>query len=274
MCRRPGIRRCTQCKGADPESYYCSPECQNHDWPSHKKFCGKQSYVFDVELLDISDPKITRKVAVPSWWTFKQFHLVLQYIFLPWQNYHLHTFQFLKDHPVRFNSVDGQEILLELGREGDGGSFDSYNWFDERKVKLSDVFGVDGRLRSQILYNGDISPLLYRYDFGDNWEHKITFVKSELARAARPIVKDAVGCGPVEDCGSSYGWERVKKAFAAAEPTPEQDELIQWAKDVACRQNFNALEEPSLTQLNDENRWGTYEMAYKADERMGNRFMA
>lgn len=61
-------------------------------------------------------------------------------------------------------------------------------------------------------------------------------MKSELARAARPLVKEAVGCGPVEDSGGIPGWNRVKKAFAAVSPTPEQEEHKQWARWVSGRE--------------------------------------
>lgn len=124
--------------------------------------------MFDVELLGSSNPKITRKVAVPSWWTFKQFHFVLQYIFLPWKNCHLHSFEFLKrlgDAPVRYGFSFRKEVLLELCHDGDV-EYVSQNWFDERSVKLSDVFDENGRHRSLVLVNGTFAPLLYEYDFG------------------------------------------------------------------------------------------------------------
>ncbi|KIJ29716.1 hypothetical protein M422DRAFT_268844 [Sphaerobolus stellatus SS14] len=270
LCHRNGVLKCSRCKGADPETFYCSPECQKSDWRWHKKFCGKQAYVFDVELLGSSNPKITRKVAVPSWYTFKQFHFVLQYIFGPWQNCHLHTFSFLKElgnQRIRSDFSIRKEILLELCHEGDV-EYVSQNWFDEREVKLSDVYEEDGRLRSKIMVNGNFAPLLYEYDFGDGWEHKITFVKSELARAARPLVKEAVGCGPVEDSGGIQGWNKVKEAFAATQPTTEQLERRQWAREVSgLEERYNPLAEPDVIVMNYEGRWENHEEGYREDER-------
>lgn len=267
-CPRLGTRRCPKCKGADPETYYCGHECQQNDWPSHKKYCGKQAYVFKVALLGSTNPNITRKVVVPSWWTFKEFHIAIQYIFFPWKNCHLHSFEFLKrlaDAPVRFDLGFRKEVLLELCHPGDV-EYVSQNWFDERKVKLSDVFAQNGRHRSQVLVDGAFAPLLYEYDFGDGWEHKITFLRSELARAARPLVKEAVGCGPLEDSGGVHGWNEIKETFAAAAPTSAQEERKEWARKISGCENFDPFERPDLTQLNNEARWEYYESKYKAGE--------
>ncbi|KAF8586915.1 hypothetical protein K439DRAFT_1339526 [Ramaria rubella] len=86
---REGTLLCSKCKEGVPPTVYCSPECQREDWKFHKQFCGKQAYVFFVELMGSSDPPITRTVAVPAWFTFQQLHFTLQYIFGPWQNCHL-----------------------------------------------------------------------------------------------------------------------------------------------------------------------------------------
>lgn len=109
--------------------------------------------------------------------------------------------------------------------------------------------------RRRVMVNGAIAPLVYAYDFGVSnthflyaqdelgiferlnrnlqgscWDHKITFVGTELARAARPIIKKAVGCGPIENCGGIHGWNRVKEAFEAVSPTREQGQRRQWAR--------------------------------------------
>lgn len=145
----------------------------------------RQAYVFHVEILGSSKPKITRKVAIPSWWTFKQFHFALQYIFLPWQNSHLHVFQFLKqlrNLNVRVPSTFSREVLLELS---DDVEHARNNWYDERNIRLSDVYGEDGRLRPTVLVNGNIAPLLYQYDFGVS--NTNVFHVSHHNRLNRPI---------------------------------------------------------------------------------------
>jgi hypothetical protein len=57
----------------------------------------RESYTFHIELLDSKNPVITRTVDVPSWYSFKQFHTVIQYSFGPWQDCHLHEFRFTRN---------------------------------------------------------------------------------------------------------------------------------------------------------------------------------
>jgi hypothetical protein len=57
----------------------------------------RESYTFHIELLNSKNPVITRTVDVPSWYSFKQFHTVIQNSFGPWQDCHLHEFRFLRN---------------------------------------------------------------------------------------------------------------------------------------------------------------------------------
>ncbi|KAF8508726.1 hypothetical protein BU17DRAFT_34141, partial [Hysterangium stoloniferum] len=135
------------------------------------------------------------------------------YIFGPWQNRHCHNFSF-----VRRITADGgprsfgppREVLLkvcDLQEEENPSTLVIY----ENNVKLEEVYSETGGYHSAVtLGNNRVAPLIYEYDFGDCWEHKITFLKAESARAERPLVKEAVGCGPVDDSGGIKGWNAVK----------------------------------------------------------------
>ena len=110
-----------------------------------------------------------RKVAVPSWYTFKQFHFVLQYIFGPWQNCHLHNFMFQRNEAgPRSISFGPRDVLLEVNHKGDVETMfgPRREWIDERELKLSDIYAEDGRMRSKVLSNRSVVPLIYEYDFG------------------------------------------------------------------------------------------------------------
>ncbi|KZP18782.1 hypothetical protein FIBSPDRAFT_583706 [Athelia psychrophila] len=90
----------------------------------------------------------------------------------------------------------------------------------------------------------------------DNWEHKLVFKGSKLARDARPLFTAIYGCAPVEDAGGLYGWEEVKAAFRASHPTPEQRERMKWAKDASGRgASYSPLAEPDIIPMNYEGRW-------------------
>jgi hypothetical protein len=64
------------------------------------------------------------------------------------------------------------------------------------------------------------------------------------------------GCAPVEDSGSTTGWEEVKSAFRASNPTRDQEDRRRWARDVSgLGQSFDPLKEPDVVQMNYEGRW-------------------
>ncbi|KAF8586921.1 hypothetical protein K439DRAFT_1631213 [Ramaria rubella] len=238
---------CGGCQDAIPPTGYCSTECQQNDWQVHERICGKRAYVFHVELMYSSGPKITRIVTAPEWFTFQQLHMAIQYTF-GWQNCHIHTFQFRKK----------RKHFLEIGmRENMFGGFGHAQ--DERQVKLSDVYDATGSLRPHASQDGDIVPLIYQYDFGDCWDHKITFRGSKLAREARPVIDKATGCPPLEDAGGICGWDAIKEAFSSNEPTSEHEERIEWAKSVSILgDDFNPFAEVDIAQMNLEENWKQY----------------
>ncbi|TFK33372.1 hypothetical protein BDQ12DRAFT_738798 [Crucibulum laeve] len=131
----------------------------------------------------------------------------------------------------------------------------------EEDVKLSDIYGEGGRLRdmlSRTTSEGgrEFFPLIYLYDFGDNWEHELIFEGEALATAARPVFISAIGCGPVEDSGGTTGWETVKSAFRAQNPRITQSERRKWAREVSgLGDEFDPFKEPGVVQMNYEGRW-------------------
>lgn len=70
---------------------------------------------------------------------------------------------------------------------------------------------------------------VYVYDFGDNWEHYMKVVGREP-----PLEEEYFRCLSgeghyvAEDVGSNRGWNRLKDAYAAANPTKEQRENMEW----------------------------------------------
>ncbi|KZP18783.1 hypothetical protein FIBSPDRAFT_744914 [Athelia psychrophila] len=168
-CSNAGTSRCTGCKGAEPETLYCSVECQTRDWKMfHKTFCGKKAYTFELTLIGSSDPVISRTFDVPSWFTFRQMHYTLQYTMGPWMQTHLHDFYFEKMTPAEEknrNLLSPRKPLLKISSKGDL-EVDTFPKQDETKIKLSDVYEPTGRLRDVVAPGGELATLIYLYDFG------------------------------------------------------------------------------------------------------------
>jgi len=263
-----GTPQATECKGAEPATIHISRSKRvdrhirlREGWEYHKEYCDKQTYVFSVELMSSSSPTITRTVAVPSWFTFQEFHFTLQYIFGPWQNIHPHSFAFVPSAMSGTPEPPPKTVLkivqLEDKEEGE----------DEGDVKLTDIYDPDGALRSKVTSHGSVVPLIYGYDVGDGWKCKITFQDSEKVREARPLVKNAVGCAPIEDCGGIHSWNEVKEAFIAAKPTQEQRDWISWAKEHSgLGDSYDPLAPVEIRHMNDERHWENYYESHMEEE--------
>ncbi|KIY44789.1 hypothetical protein FISHEDRAFT_50671, partial [Fistulina hepatica ATCC 64428] len=231
-----------------------------------------KAYMFEFELLGSSSPVIKRTVDVPSWYTFQELHYVIQYAFGPWQLCHLHEFNFTLSKPNRSGkiSLGMQRDVLKLLDRHDAEEAEELITNArvelEDRVYLKDVFDPHGRLHNVVTRNGSILPLIYLYDFGDNWEHLITFKGEKLAVAARPLFSSAVGYGPAEDAGGVTGWQDVKAAFAASNPTRKQLEIRKWATEqmgMVGRDDplaveggpYSPLKTPNVTVMNYDGRW-------------------
>jgi len=152
----------------------------------------------DVLALHVSvqhvQPAIWRRLQLPAWLSLADLHEGLQLAF-GWQNCHLHDFY---AGGIRFGvCVDESELIV-----------------DERGAPLGAVAKVGGEL-------------VYHYDFGDDWEHRIV-VESVIANGSDVIIctGGARACPP-EDCGGPPGYENLLRVLA--DPTDEQHaNMKQW----------------------------------------------
>lgn len=136
---------------------------------------------------------------MPSSITLARLHQVIQEVF-GWCDCHLHEFQ-----------IDGVRFGIDDG-EGWGDPP-----VDEGRTKLSNVAAKGSRL-------------LYVYDFGDNWEHRIevedivplepktTYPRCIAGRRARPP----------EDVGGTWGYAEFLEAVADSS-RKEHEEMLEWA---------------------------------------------
>ena len=132
-------------------------------------------------------PPIWRRLLVPEEFTLAQLHDVIQAA-MGWQNCHLHEF-----------CIGGQRFGIPDPDDRIMGDSECVN---ERKVRLSDVFGEGGKAE-------------YTYDFGDSWEHALIVEKLLLPDAGLTYPRCTAGKlhGPPEDCGGPPGYYGVLEAI-------------------------------------------------------------
>ncbi len=100
-------------------------------------------YRLRIVLRDVS-PAVWRRVIVPGALTFEGLHEVIQVV-MGWQNYHLYDFEL---GTRRFGISDPE--------------FADDDFEDAARFRLRDAGLAEGR------------TFLYRYDFGDGWEHELS----------------------------------------------------------------------------------------------------
>jgi hypothetical protein len=161
---------------------------------------------FLIALAD-TDPLVWRRVEVPEHYSFWDLHVAIQDA-MGWNDTHLH--EFLAVHPksrrvvrigIPIDQFEGDEPLLE-------------GW----KVPVSEYVA------------GLLPPMLYWYDFGDDWQHTVTYegttyVESDVASPR--CVAGSRRCPP-DDCGGPPGFRNFLAAMADPRH-PEHASLRRWA---------------------------------------------
>jgi hypothetical protein len=170
------------------------------------EFAAKEpgkTYQLKIELEGASPP-IWRRVQVPGKISLGRLHAVIQ-VAMGWENAHLHQFiidkQFYSDPAFELN---------EFG--------DAPRVRDEKKTLLANVAPRDGKV------------LVYEYDFGDSWTHRIKvekIIKQESsAKGAVECIDGARACPP-EDCGGVWGYEDMLQVLK--DPKHEDHEsTLEW----------------------------------------------
>jgi Plasmid pRiA4b ORF-3-like protein len=160
------------------------------------------SGVFQLKVtLKGKKPPIWRRVLVDASSTLGQLHEVIQAAF-GWWNYHLYEFEFGR---IRYGIPDPDGFDVGPPTR------------DARTARVGDVAGAG-------------SSFTYTYDFGDNWEHKIT-VERALDTPPVPTLPaciDGRRAGPPEDCGGVWGYAELL-AILADPSHPEHAERAEWA---------------------------------------------
>jgi hypothetical protein len=184
-------------------------------------------------VLPNTDPLIWRRIQVPEPYSFWDLHVAIQDA-MGWLDYHLHEFRVVLDTKSGRIGRFGIPVDDMLGQPPV-----QPDW----TVNVSDVIG-----------RGDL-PILYVYDFGDDWHHAVMYEggvqRDRRARYPR-CLSGARRCPP-EDCGGVHGYEELLKAIR--DPKHERhSELLEWLGGSFDPDDFEAAE---ITFDDPKKRWKT-----------------
>jgi hypothetical protein len=155
-----------------------------------------------IELLD-TDPLIWRQVEVPISMTFKGLHEVVQAA-MGWCDMHLWEFR--------------------VGKRRYGLPMDE-DWGTEPREEAAKV-------RLGTVLKAGKTTMGYIYDFGDNWEHRLTVtdVRRGASDTRYPRYVAGEWNAPPEDCGGTFGFYDKLEIIGDPEH-PDYDEIKEWMGD-------------------------------------------
>ena len=89
--------------------------------------------------------------------------------------------------------------------------------------------------------------LVYEYDFGDSWEHKILLEKilPYDSKIVLPVCLKGKRACPPEDCGGIWGYEELLVTISDSKH-PDHEDMLEWLGG-----NFDP-EEFDLEEINED----------------------
>jgi hypothetical protein len=153
-----------------------------------------------IELREVK-PLVWRRVLVPETVTLAKLHAILQWT-MGWTNSHLHEYEIAR----RRYGVPDPDWLEEIPLT------------DERRVKLNSFI------------EAGVRRFIYRYDFGDGWEHNVKVEDLVAPQRDQPPIVCLAGANacPPEDVGGPYGYTDFLAILA--DPNHEEHaETLEWA---------------------------------------------
>ncbi len=159
---------------------------------------NKTVYQLKVSLQD-TKPLIWRKFLVESDIKLPELNDILQ-VCMGWSNSHLH--QFITRDKTYYGVPDPD--------------FEN-DMLDETKIRLDSLLAMEKDL------------IIYEYDFGDSWEHKIELVKILPIKAGitLPFCIAGKNACPPEDVGGIPGFYNFVEIMKSPSH-PEHEEMLEW----------------------------------------------
>lgn len=141
-------------------------------------------FLFKIQIKDITNPSVWRRVVVPKTFSFYQFHEVIQAAF-GWGNCHLFLF-----------GDKGYRSEVKIGVPDP--DYDDFKTQDSKSILLNQIFNSVGQ------------TFTYIYDFGDDWTHKIILEKiTDIGLSTADCIEGEGACPP-ENCRGAFGYEMLK----------------------------------------------------------------
>ncbi|KAI0152996.1 MM3350-like domain-containing protein [Xylariaceae sp. FL1272] len=255
------LRKCARCQ----KETYCSKECQAGQWNTHKQSCRRPNYTIHFEVFPgrIKNPAVTRVLSCPADATFYQLHRAIQTAF-NWAS--THSFDFGVVNPDYSPPTEMADVIAQMRNRGPDGvtndpsSPQEYFFRVVDPTPYSQYYGIDRmhegsrkhpnqpekkanayklyQLFDNEKYSGN--QIVYTYDFGDNWEHFLTI--TGRADATRNFTcLEGTGHGIAEDVGNIKGWNDLKAAYRATNPTKDQREKRKWYESMASNGDRQGL---------------------------------
>ena len=162
--------------------------------------------IYQVQItLKGSKPRIWRRLLVPSDTLLSDFHMIIQTA-MGWTNSHLH--QFVKDQTY-------YTVKME-----DDTYWNDYDNIDYKGLKISDLLSKGKE------------NMIYEYDFGDGWEHKIVLEKILPfdEKIKYPVCTAGKMNCPPEDCGGIWGYYNMLEVLQNPEDE-EYEDYREWLGD-------------------------------------------
>ncbi len=157
-----------------------------------------KKFVFKIQLKNVSKPPVWRRVEVPCGISFKEFSDVI-----------LQSMGWAGGHLWEFSEKTFRGVPIAIPHEDD-----MFEAIDARKRKLRQVFKTPGQ------------KMMYVYDFGDTWEHRIELEEVIDSREQGSFIRAAKGKCPPENCGGPYGYLNLKETLNDPK-SPDYAEMLE-----------------------------------------------
>jgi hypothetical protein len=215
------------------------------------------------------DPEVTRSLSCPANATFAELHDVLQIAF-GWAGTHAFDFKIRDPNAEPEPVQDVEYVMAKLyAANGQGAApleGPRQNFIRLVQDEIGGMGGAFGGRGVDFMHNGlrvhSATPempasrmklskafenaewrgatIQYEYDFGDMWKHKIELIGRVPATNTFECTAGE-GHGVAEDAGGPTGWQELKEAYKAANPSKEEREKMRWFERQASNNDSRGL---------------------------------